>query len=510
MSFKSILFQKEIEKTEERLITEPEFFADLNLDQIVNAITAGKEEYHLKPFFYYSLTDIEEIQYRHKIMQDLENETLFEVIQSFAQQMRRMRSHFSLLEKLNYLYHREGWFLETVKIYCDAVVTLEQDLKSIDIHSQGFLSFKKYLSIYVNSDYFAALIAEVKHLKTELSKVKYCLQIKGLKVKVRKYLGENDYSTEIEKAFKKFKQPDAKDYTAELRPSTGMGHVEAQILGLVARLYPELFSELVEFYNKHQNFLDQQLVRFDREVQFYLSFLEYIKDFRKNGLDFCYPKINKKKDLSSSNGFDLALAQKLLKDRSPVVCNNFYLAGEERILIVTGPNQGGKTTFARTFGQLQYLGSLGCLVPGSSAKLFLFDRIFVHFEREENIKELRGKLEEALVRIHAILEQATPDSIIIMNEIFSSTTIHDALFLAEKVIRKIIKMDSIAVCVTFIDELTTLSEKIVSMVAAVDSEDHTLRTYKIERRLADGKAYAISLAKKYRLTYDCLKERIEI
>ncbi|GAK54187.1 DNA mismatch repair protein MutS domain protein [Candidatus Moduliflexus flocculans] len=339
--------------------------------------------------------------------------------------------------------------------------------------------------------------------------MRYCVLINGNSIKVRQYASESDYSAEVEQTFEKFKQGAVKNYAVKFRSEAEMNHVEAQILDAVVRLYPDIFGHLDQYCEEHRDYVDEKIGAFDREIQFYLSYLEFIAVFKRAGLNFCYPRMSEDhKEIYNYDGFDLALANKLRLENAMVVCNDFFLNGQERIFIITGPNQGGKTTFARAFGQIHYLASLGCPVPGRDAQLFLFDRLFTHFEQEENLANLRGKLQDDLVRMREILKQATPNSIIIMNEVFTSTALKDAIFLIRKVMEQIMQLDALCACVTFLDELASLSETTVSMVSTIVPENPALRTYKVIRKHADGLAYAISIAEKYRLTYDALKERI--
>ncbi len=510
MLFPSILFKNE-DDIKRQPVEEFAFFSDLNLNQIIDSITAGKEEYNLNPFFYTALRDVETVYYRHEVMRDMENETLMGQIKVFAERMASVRRNLGLVEKLDFNYHKKGWFLEATRVYCDAMTDLAHNLSQVNLKSSGLLAFREYVTGYFKSHGFQSLLAEGKGVKDGLSDLQYCVIVQSGKFSVQRYDGEADYSAKVENIFEKFRQGAVKDYRVDLHKRSGMNHIEAKILDFVSRLYPEQFAVLDLFCADHNQFMDPAISTFDREIQFYVAYLEFVSNIKRKGLTFCYPQVSTtNRELYNYAGFDLALAHRLAYTEMPVVCNDFFLREPERIIVVSGPNQGGKTTFARTFGQLHYLASLGCPVPGRKAQLFLYDRIFTHFEREENIHNLRGKLQDDLVRIHDILTRATSNSILIVNEMFVSTTLKDAVFLNKAIMARVIELDLLCVSVTFIDELTSLSKKTVSMVSTVVPENPAERTFKIVRKPADGMAYALSIAKKYRLTYEQIKERIKL
>ena len=482
---------------------DPDYFHDLHLDDVVAAVTSGREGYRLAPFLRARCPDTATIAYRQEVFRDLEDAATEAAVRAFAAGMDRTRACLARLDKRHYVQEGRWWFLRAGLAYCGAVAGLRDGLASRPLRSAALLGLRDVLRDYAASAAFEGLARDARAVDDGLAAVRYRLRIAGPKIAVsRPAPDEPDYGAEVLATFERFRQGDGREYRFDFTEVPDLNHVEAAVADRVARLYPREFGALAAFAEGHAAFADGRVERFDREVQLYLGYADHMARVRRAGGDFCYPDVaDGGGEVLAESTFDLVLAARLAAAGRRVVVNDLALRPPERMLVITGPNQGGKTTLARTVGQLHHLAALGFPVPGRRVRVPLVDGIHVLFEREEAVEDLVSKLEDDLRRMRTILGRITDRSLVVMNETFSSTTVGDQSFINRRVLEAVGAVGAWCVTVTFLDELAALTPATVSMVSTVEPDEPARRTFRIVRRPADGLAYAAAIAEQHRLTY---------
>jgi DNA mismatch repair protein MutS len=197
-------------------LAETDFFADLNLDQVLAAMTAGREQYELAPIFCEPLRDADAVAYRHEVLRDLEKREVIEPVSRFAKAMGEMREHLAQVRTLHYQLQKQAWFLDAAEIYCDAIRGFARELAACEVTSRGFRRLSKWLAEYVSSDRFSSLAAETQALKQAVAGVRYAVRILGPRVTVSRYEGEPDYGAEVAETFAKFRQGAVSSYLVKL------------------------------------------------------------------------------------------------------------------------------------------------------------------------------------------------------------------------------------------------------------------------------------------------------
>lgn len=464
---------------------------------------------NLRKVFASPSADAALVRGRQEVARDLARDDIATLMRRFQAAMADMREARRRAQKAWSRIEGQAWFLDAVQVYCRALEDLQAGLEGAPPRAGALERLLADLASYRQGSAHAALRQGVDLLRGELSEVRYAVRIAGDQVTVLQDPGSEDFRTMVERTFARFRRGAVRDYRCSFGSDEWMSNVEAQIVDRVALLDPDLFGRVRSFCAEHEDFADERWLRLDRELPFFLLWSDFLRRAAKAGVESCLPTlVDHASDNDVSNACDLALVDQALGADRRLVGNDFALQGAERMIVVTGPNHGGKTTLARVFGQIHHLAGLGLAVPARSARLTLPDHIFTHFERSEDIATQRGKLQDDLVRMRSILDAASPRSVIVMNEVFSSTSLEDAVWLGRRMMERLRELGCRCLFVTFLDELASFDADTVSMVALVDPDDPTVRTYKVIRKPADGKAYARSLASKYRVTRDELLRRI--
>jgi hypothetical protein len=480
---------------------------DLLVDVLVERLTKERQEYELDSWFT-TLVPPEDARHRQEVFRDLADARLRAGVTSFCEANRRVRRILAMTDKLSYDLARRGWFLTAARSYTSNLQALAGVLRDAQPSSNALQGVGRWLEEHIASASFHSLANEAADLGARLGEVRYRLRLRGLSVTVQAVdPDEPEYAAEVLDTFERFRQGEGGSHLKKIGEPGSMDHVEAAIAGFVARLNPELFTAMGSFRERRRDLVLPEVVGLEREAQFFLAVLDLIDETSSQGVMWTLPTITDDNAVEVEGAHDLSLV--IGRRRTPLVPNDCTMTSAERLAVVTGPNQGGKTTYARMLGQLHLLTAIGAPVPAAAARLPVVDRILTIFERGENLTDLRGHLQDDLTRARALVDEVTPQSLVILNEVYASTTPDDAVFLARDLLTRLERSAGRVVCVTFLDELSRLTAHTVSLVAGIDQAEQTRRTYRVERRPADGLAYVHALAQQHRLTGSDLRRRLQ-
>lgn len=197
------------------------------------------------------------------------------------------------------------------------------------------------------------------------------------------------------------------------------------------------------------------------EIIFYVQALEIARKVESLGLPLCLPEIAPSADrvCEIEDSFNLQLALHLSNQQpgkklaGQVVTNDVILGSRGRIVILTGPNQGGKTTYMQAVGQAQVMAQAGLFVPGRRARISPVDGIQTHWPVEERLELGTGRFGDEARRLRAIFEQITRHSLVLLNESLSTTNMGESLYLAQDIVRVLRQIGVRAIFTTHIHEL---------------------------------------------------------
>ena len=293
----------------------------------------------------------------------------------------------------------------------------------------------------------------------------------------------------------------------------------AQVLDTVCQ---PIVQALRQYNALHSGFL----AALRGDLAFYLAAVRLMERLRSRGLPVCRPDIapmpERVCELHEAYNLNLALHQMQHADgQAHIVTNDVQMGDKGRIGILTGPNQGGKTTYTQMVGLCQLLAQLGVWVPAARARLSPVDNIYTHYPVEEQLAKGTGRFGDEAQRLSQIFAQSTRHSLILLNESLASTNPGESFYIAQDVVRILRRLGARAIFATHMHELaadvaalnasTPGESRIVSLVASrIEAGDDGLRcSYKITPGPPLGRSYAREIAAQYGISYEQLTDLLQ-
>ena len=501
------------------------------------------------------LQDENIIAYRQSVLKDFMRYPEIELISNAELQPLTMQ--LARMEKTNLSHDDEvrktAWRMELLKIYVQCVKILERIFcnEQRSFESDGLLKLRALIKDITENPAFGELVDLLPKLSDDIrgiqsitlginldDELRPCeavlLSVREKPIK-KKGLLSNIFGT----------RTNEDEYYGigtfySIMKDNSAGTLDSAImrdLGLVMNdTFKHLQNALARFERVETAFLFELMP----EISFYIGGCHLASKLRSSGLPVCFATAlpMSERRFKVCDIYDASFAIKVMSDTgltkldNIVVTNDIDMCDEAgRIAILTGANQGGKTTFTRALGLAQMMFQAGLPIAGASGEISPVDNILTHFPELEKNNVSEGRLGEECVRLETILPRLTENSLILMNESLSSTSHQECLFIATEIVRYMRKIGCRALFATHIHELAENIDELnsedglsdlMSLVAGVDeasglevmTEDGVKkfasgnkRTYKILPMPPQGRSFALDIAKTYGISFEQLIER---
>src|SRR5467141_2909349 len=213
--------------------------------------------------------------------------------------------------------------------------------------------------------------------------------------------------------------------------------------------------------------------------------------------DAAIPKFSESSELRLVDARHPVLEDKLRKENRTIVPMTLSLGGEERVLVISGPNTGGKTVALKTTGMAALAAQSGIPVAAQRTVLPLFDRVLVDIGDEQSIAADLSTFSAHMLNLKTMLEEATPNSLVLVDEMGTGTAPEEGAALAVALLDEFRAKNCIVLATTHHDRLKTYASTTPGVLnAAVEFDDVNLRpTYRLMVGVPGGSS-GIAIAKR--------------
>src|SRR5271170_333303 len=418
---------------------------DLELDTLFSAM-AGNDalllEVAKKAILTTAANDLGTIYYRQAALKDcIRNADIVRQLYDLAvESSARQRKIWSTFREypsglLDTSVQRMVAFVEVLKR-----MRILVDRHAGEFRSEAFSRLFATLSIELNDPYFGVIDKHLMRLKFRHVLLSAALGkgLKGANYVLRRPLREP--GNWVIRAYRTVFEQRPESYSLHLAPrdeagAQAMSELRDRGLGIAA----EALAKSAEHIG---NFLHMLRI----ELAFYIGCLNLRKRLLELGTPFAFPLASEYSPprFSSIDLYDVSLA--LSMNKRPV--GNDVKAEGKSLIIVTGANQGGKTTFVRSLGVAQLMMQSGMFAPAAGLQLSLVERVFTHFKRQEDATMRSGKFDEELSRMNDIVDVLTPHALILFNESFAATNEREGSEIARQIVSALLEGQHKVVFVT--------------------------------------------------------------